>query len=198
MIGAQVVDLLSEHDRPKILADKLHQVQLVLRIDKKKNRVNLTNLNLTRAKENAHLELWRLFGELLDDPVPGVEPDELQVCERLLPLFGVSLLEHLTDQLEVKQLERDLVRHGERGAVLLVRVVVAGGHSCHLKVLLLRQVLLDLGEQFPLYLVGDGGPAPGRNLGHDVLQMHSLKTALSHDSLRFKFDLEKRKLGKFN
>ena len=72
MIGAEVVDLLAEDGHPEVLADELHEVQLIL-------------------------ELRTLLGQLLDEAVTGVEPDELEVGERLLPLLGVGLLENLAD-----------------------------------------------------------------------------------------------------
>ena len=88
MIGAEVVDLFSEDGHPEILADELHEVELIL-------------------------ELRTLLGQLLDEAVTGVEPDELEVGERLLSLLGVSLLEYLSDQLQVQQLEWDLLSHGQ-------------------------------------------------------------------------------------
>ena len=72
VIGAEVVDLLAEDGHPEVLADELHEVQLIL-------------------------ELRTLLGQLLDEAVTGVEPDELEVGERLLPLLGVGLLENLAD-----------------------------------------------------------------------------------------------------
>ena len=88
MISAEVVDLLAEDGHPEVLADELHEVQLVL-------------------------ELRTLLGQLLDEAVTGVEPDELEVGERLLSLLGVGLLENLADQLQVQQLEWDLLSHGQ-------------------------------------------------------------------------------------
>ena len=87
MIGAEVVDLLAKDGHPEVLADELHEVQLVL-------------------------ELRRFFRQLLDEAVTGVEPDELEVGERPLPLFSVRLLEDLSDQFQVQQLEWDLFGHG--------------------------------------------------------------------------------------
>ena len=88
VIGAEVVDLLAEYGHPEILADELHEVELILK-------------------------LRRLLRQLFDEAVAGVEPDELEVGERPLPLLGVRLLKDLSDKLQVQQLEWDLFGHGQ-------------------------------------------------------------------------------------